>query len=82
MIKESLRMYTSNSTPFERIVPYNIHVDGYVIPKGTVVGIPLYIVHHDASVYGADVEAFRPERWLEADTESKRLMERNLMPVR
>jgi hypothetical protein len=43
--------------------------------------VPQYVVHRDASVYGVDVDAFRPERWIEADAESKELMERNFMPV-
>jgi len=74
-------MYTSNSPPFERVVPHDLIVDGYVIPKDTVVGMPQYVMHRDASVYGVDVEAFRPERWLEADNQSKIFMERNFMPV-
>lgn len=30
--------------------------------KGTVVHIASYTTHRDASVYGEDIEAFRPER--------------------
>lgn len=81
VIKESLRMYTSNSPPFERVAPHDIVIDRHTISKGTVVGMPQYVLHRDASIYGIDVEAFPPERWLEADTESRKLMERNFMPV-
>ena len=36
----------------------------YLVPKGTLVTINDRILHRDTSVYGEDVETFRPERML------------------
>ncbi|KIW19150.1 hypothetical protein PV08_03442 [Exophiala spinifera] len=33
------------------------------VPKGTVVSWNVYAMHRRTSIYGADAEAFRPERW-------------------
>jgi cytochrome P450 len=39
------------------------HTEPIFIPKGTIVAMNYYALHREASVYGSDVEAFRPERW-------------------
>ncbi|KAF9072766.1 cytochrome P450 [Rhodocollybia butyracea] len=36
-----------------------------VIPKGTILEIPVNVVQTDPNVWGPDAEIFRPERWLE-----------------
>ncbi|KAJ3789675.1 cytochrome P450 [Lentinula aff. detonsa] len=36
-----------------------------VIPKGTILEIPVNVVQTDPDVWGSDAEIFRPERWLE-----------------
>ncbi|KAF5392408.1 hypothetical protein D9757_002185 [Collybiopsis confluens] len=36
-----------------------------VIPKGTILEIPVNVVQTDPDVWGSDAVAFRPERWLE-----------------
>lgn len=33
------------------------------VPKGTIVLMSYYALHRDSSVFGEDVEEFRPERW-------------------
>ena len=33
------------------------------VPKGTLVVVNIFAVHHRADLYGHDVEEFRPERW-------------------
>ncbi|KAH7104721.1 cytochrome P450 [Auriculariales sp. MPI-PUGE-AT-0066] len=35
------------------------------VPKGTIVAIPVNVVHQDPSIFGPDAHLFRPERWLE-----------------
>lgn len=82
VIKEALRVHTSNSPPIERVVPAGgICVDGHLVKEGTVVGIPQYLVHRDQAVFGADAELFRPERWLEADAAALKAMDQNFMTV-
>jgi cytochrome P450 len=40
-----------------------LEVKGYVLPAGTTVVLPAYLVHHRPDVY-PDPHAFRPERFL------------------
>ncbi|KAI9323423.1 cytochrome P450 [Dichotomocladium elegans] len=35
----------------------------YFIPKNTITFIPIIALHHDPKIWGADAEAFRPNRW-------------------
>jgi cytochrome P450 len=39
---------------------------GDFIPGGTIVGCNPWALHRRTEVFGADVDAFRPERWIEA----------------
>jgi cytochrome P450 len=41
-----------------------MEVRGYLLPAGTTVAIPAYLVHHRRDLY-PDPEAFRPERFLD-----------------
>ncbi|KAF2807476.1 uncharacterized protein BDZ99DRAFT_350275, partial [Mytilinidion resinicola] len=50
---------------------------GYNIPGGTFIGINSKAAQL-GDVFGADVEAFRPERWLVDDVERVTLMRRDL----
>ena len=54
-------------------------VDGHVIPRGTDVSISTYALHHNPA-YFPDPYAYKPERWLESDTERKRLMNKAFCP--
>lgn len=40
--------------------------------QGTAVGVPLFAFGHDPSIYGADVEMFRPSRWLNSNSSSRK----------
>ncbi|RIB08315.1 cytochrome P450 [Gigaspora rosea] len=46
-------------------------MNGYVIPKGTPLVIPVYAIHHDPLIWGEDVEDFNPSRWLDPEIKSK-----------
>ncbi|KAF5356064.1 hypothetical protein D9756_004016 [Leucocoprinus leucothites] len=74
-LKETLRLHpailenhheTSEtiSIPLEEPIPgtKDTHV---IIPEGTLLAIPLNVVHQDPEVWGPDAHIFRPERWLE-----------------
>ncbi|KAK8108933.1 hypothetical protein PG984_014734 [Apiospora sp. TS-2023a] len=39
-------------------------IDGHVVPRGTVVGVNIYSIHHNPE-YFPDPFSFRPERWLD-----------------
>ncbi|KAJ7071431.1 cytochrome P450 [Mycena amicta] len=43
-----------------------------VIPKGTILFIPVNVMQEDPDIWGADAHVFRPERWLDADPQTKR----------
>lgn len=77
VIKEGLRLHPSVGMIMERHVPKGgATICGKYFPAGTVVGINPWIVSRDVSVYGKDTDCFRPERWLEADSETLKAMER------
>ena len=41
-------------------------IDGHVIPRGTLVGVNIYSIHHNAE-YFPDPFTFKPERWLSGE---------------
>lgn len=55
---------------------------GVSLRPGTVVGINPWVASRCKEMYGEDVETFRPERWLEADEEELKGMERASLAVR
>lgn len=73
-------------TPVARFTPERVVTAGGMtlcgefIPEGTIIGANGYPISRNRDIYGEDAEEFRPERWLEADTEKKRMMER-VLPI-
>ncbi|MCS6910165.1 MAG: cytochrome P450 [Anaerolineales bacterium] len=61
VIKESLRLYPPAPT-IEREALVDVELGGYRIPKGTIVVIPVHVVHHDARWF-PDPEKFDPLRF-------------------
>ncbi|KAK4694893.1 hypothetical protein P7C71_g2762, partial [Lecanoromycetidae sp. Uapishka_2] len=75
-IKEAFRLHPAPGLPLERIVPaQGAEICGERIPGGAIVGCSAWVIHRRPEIYGKDVEVFRPERWLEADKEKRKLME-------
>jgi cytochrome P450 len=75
VVREALRILPGVSLPLERYVPpggFQL-ADGRFIPEGATVGINPYVIARNQSVWGADADQFRPERWLrdEAGGESE-----------
>ena len=67
-INEGLRMHSTSSLGLPRIVPEGgMTILGHFFPEGTVVSVPSYTIHRDTSIWGEDVEEYRPERWFERD---------------
>lgn len=76
VLKETMRVFTTISFPMERLVPAGgAVVAGMFFPEGMSVGCMPAAVHLNKKIFGDDVHAFRPERWLIDDRERLRLME-------
>ncbi|KAF2137123.1 uncharacterized protein K452DRAFT_341712 [Aplosporella prunicola CBS 121167] len=76
VIAEALRAHAATGFVLEREVPAGgVELSGRRVPGGTIVGINSWVMHANNQVYGADAEAFRPERWLEFDEDDQRLRE-------
>ncbi|KAJ9660997.1 hypothetical protein H2201_006725 [Coniosporium apollinis] len=79
-IREALRIYPPVTGILEKVVPpEGDTVNGIFIPGGTFIGQCTWALGRNVETYGLDVELFRPERWLDAQGEELRRMERNLL---
>ncbi|RSL82330.1 hypothetical protein CEP51_005253 [Fusarium floridanum] len=68
VIKEALRMHPATGLILGRVVPpAGATLAGQYFPPGTIVGINSWVAHANQDVFGPDVDAFRPERWLEEE---------------
>lgn len=82
-MKEAMRLHPGVGFPLERVVPDDGLAIGDVhLPRGTIVGMNAWVIHHDKSIYGNDADDFKPERWLIADPARLRLMEKCFLSVR
>lgn len=61
VIQETLRMYPP-AVRIDRDCREDYDMLGVHIPKGTVVSVPIYAIHHDPQNY-PDPEEFIPERY-------------------
>ncbi|KAN0100804.1 Cytochrome P450 [Tylopilus felleus] len=43
-----------------------------IIPKGTILCMPVNVIQTDKSAWGPDADVFRPERWLQRNTRNNR----------
>lgn len=84
-IKEALRLHAGTALPLWREVDdQGLTVDGFVFPKGSVVGINTWVAHYNEEVFGKDAADFRPERWIDAqqnDPVSLKRMNNYYLPV-
>ncbi|RSM08509.1 hypothetical protein CDV31_008146 [Fusarium ambrosium] len=77
VIKESFRMHPAVGQLLERHVPKGgVSLDNHFLPEGTIIGMNPWVAARNQQVYGPDSNIFRPERWLEASPEQRRLMDR------
>ncbi|KAH9204888.1 cytochrome P450 oxidoreductase [Leptodontidium sp. 2 PMI_412] len=80
VLKEGMRMHPAVGLLLERKVPENgAIIAGTWLPGGTTVGINPWVLHRNKRVFGEDADCFRPERWLEADPETLRAMDRSFL---
>ncbi|KAK7750744.1 hypothetical protein SLS62_007295 [Diatrype stigma] len=67
-VKEAFRLHPAAGLPLERIVPEpGAEIAGRYVKGGTIVGCSAWIIHRRPEIWGADVDAYRPERWLVED---------------
>lgn len=83
VIKETFRVHPAISLNLERVTPpEGIEIAGKYIPGGTVVSCNPWVVQRRQTVFGQDVEVFRPERWLvdssaDMEAEQQRIRDMN-----
>ncbi|KAJ5547808.1 hypothetical protein N7513_005042 [Penicillium frequentans] len=79
VMKEALRLHPATGLPMWRVVPAGgAQLSGQFFSEGTVVGVNSWVAHYDEQVF-PDPKVFRPERWLESETEPEKLKEMNQM---
>ncbi|KAL7628983.1 hypothetical protein AAE478_000501 [Parahypoxylon ruwenzoriense] len=75
VIKEGLRAFPVVTATFFKKVPKGGDIiSGYFVPEGTEVGHNVLGIMRSKKYWGDDADAFRPERWLEADDEAVEMM--------
>ncbi|KAI9036750.1 cytochrome P450 [Aspergillus affinis] len=71
VLHETFRIHPNTGTILERKVPKEgVTIDGYHLPANTTVGVNAWVLHRDR-VFGADVDVYRPERWIEATAQER-----------
>jgi len=64
VINETLRVHSTSSLGLPRVCPPSgATVCGEFFPGGTVLSVPAYTIHHSTEIWGANADAFVPERW-------------------
>jgi len=73
VIKEGLRIDTAvpGSTP-RYVPPEGAHINGHVLPGGSIISIQAYSCHRDPNVF-PQPEEFIPDRWLEETADMRKL---------
>ncbi|KAJ9662748.1 hypothetical protein H2198_001197 [Neophaeococcomyces mojaviensis] len=84
-IKEGLRVHPAVGLPLWRTVNNGgVEISGEYLPAGSEVGINAWVSHNDQEVWGPDAHEFRPERWIEAESEGGerlKFLEAHYLPV-
>ncbi|KAK3942847.1 Pisatin demethylase [Diplogelasinospora grovesii] len=72
VIREALRRYPPSVSP-SKVSPLD-KVDtvcGYAVPGGTQIGANVPGMLRNKAIFGQDADQYRPERWIEAQTDDK-----------
>jgi cytochrome P450 len=70
VLKEAMRCYPPAWAIGRRLLADH-EADGYVLPAGSVLVVSPWLLHHDRR-WWEEPAAFRPERWIDAETERPR----------
>jgi len=65
VVNETLRMYPP-APRFDRVASTDYQLGDYHIPKGMIINVPVYGIHHDPTIW-SDPEKFIPERFSPAE---------------
>lgn len=77
-----MRLHPGVGFPLERHVPpTGATLCDTFLPGGTIVSVSAPVVHADTAVFGNDALLFHPERWIEADAERLKAMDRSFLSV-
>ncbi|KAK2502976.1 hypothetical protein MC885_018043 [Smutsia gigantea] len=68
VVNESLRLFPVAGR-LERVCKEDVEIKGVLIPKGTVVMVPIFILHKDPELW-PEPEEFRPERFSKKNKDS------------
>ena len=75
VVKEAMRLYPSVGGILERVTPQGgAEIMGKWYPGGTIVGCNAWVIHQRQEVFGEDAAEFRPERWIDGDPDTIKLM--------
>ncbi|KAK3986012.1 benzoate 4-monooxygenase cytochrome P450 [Cladorrhinum sp. PSN332] len=67
-IKEALRIFGPASMGLPRVVGEGgLTIGDRTLPKGTIVSINVWVIHHSKEIWGPDAREFDPDRWLTED---------------
>lgn len=81
-VMEAQRVHAPVGLHLERVVPKEgATLCGKHIRGGTVVGINAWVVHRDTRTFGDDVDAWRPERWIDCIEEQRARMDKAIFTV-
>ncbi|KAM3077369.1 hypothetical protein ACMFMG_006719 [Clarireedia jacksonii] len=71
-IKEGLRVHPAVGLGLQRVVPpEGATLAGEFIPGGSTVGINAWVAHRNPTIFGADADTWRPERWFEIEEQGR-----------
>ena len=62
VFREALRLHPPVASD-ARLAIEDLEIEGFTVPKGTLVSIPIGLLSRDPELY-PDPDAFRPERWI------------------
>jgi cytochrome P450 len=81
VMKEALRMHSATGLPLWRVVPAGgAEICGRFFPAGTTVGVNTWVAHYDEKIF-PNAKRFKPERWIEAESDPDRLKAMNEMYI-